>query len=108
MRKVAILLIVLRLPPLVLLGGSGKDNLRAKNIDFLSKWLGRYENEDSTLWRIVVKSKFGQNFTRDSHALKKRKTCSPWKEIAKATVFLGRIALLKWERGPKCSFGKTG
>jgi len=46
---------------LILDGGLGVRDLRLFNEALLGKWLWRYMNEKDSLWRRVVRSKFGDN-----------------------------------------------
>ncbi|XP_059291348.1 uncharacterized protein LOC132044830 [Lycium ferocissimum] len=41
--------------------GLGMKNLRKQNQSLLMKWLWRYSNEDQSLWKKVIKEKYGED-----------------------------------------------
>lgn len=87
------------------LGGLGIDNIRSKNSTLLVKWLWQFEKEPEAMWRLVIKSKYGENFIRDHLACKKWKCCSsPWKDIAMLAGFYKVNRKFKIGRGDKVLF----
>lgn len=62
--------------------GLGVGDLRKRNSALLSKWLWRFAQNNSALWKKIIKSKYGQ--TESSwflNPIKKISNLSPWKHI---------------------------
>ncbi|XP_028056784.1 uncharacterized protein LOC114260796 [Camellia sinensis] len=86
-------------------GGLAIENIVARNIAFLGKWLWRFPLESESLWCSVIKSKYGvQSNGRDSNVVNRGNCRSPWKSISRLYPLVSNFLSFKVGNGKSYLF----
>nr|GEY44492.1 RNA-directed DNA polymerase, eukaryota, reverse transcriptase zinc-binding domain protein [Tanacetum cinerariifolium] len=74
------------------MGGLGVGSIRAKNLSLLGKWMWRFQTEDTTLWRKVIKEIYGpyEGFIHMAH---RGTRIGPWNEIVKSNEYIKKLEI---------------
>lgn len=86
-------------------GGQGVGDLRRKNLALLSKWLWRFIQKETALWKTVIKSKYGRQMIDGcQRKLRRAQVAAPRNTLVKTEALFKEISVTSLEMGKSRSW----